>query len=396
MALEQQLERSEELLEVNEQNKRKTEQARGAARQAQNQVRASAARVQQAQNQLQQAIAAQSKAQSSASQNGGGSSSTSSQDAAVSAARAALSAANMEHLAAQREQIRAESALEQAESAQKESSEKLSGVVGELQAVSQKYALEMSKTQALMNAPEGHLASPLYARLGVGRERVNDLRRRIAASLGIAMPTDSDPSAEGYRGSRRGAAGSSVGTGGAAPIGPAVSGYQSPYVKTTYQAPVTYTDPKTGERVTKNIKRTVYQNSNLDPNMVIPAGTKNGTRGVLTRPMTNLELMRDGKAPFIAQQNSDGSVSYVKLELHHLTGEETLYSSRHFQGEDLDGSMVEIPSDVHDEHDRALHGLTASSFRRDADGNKTADDAKYNKFREDYWKYRAAQFDGLV
>lgn len=387
MSLEQKLEQSEQLLETNEKNKLEEQNARRAAQQAQNQVRVSTARVQQAQNQLQQAVAAKNAAQQRASDDNNRSSSTASYDAEISRAREALSAANRELQAAHREQIRAEGNLEHAEEVHRESAEKLSGVVDELQAVAQKYNLEMGKTQALMNAPEGRLASPLYARLGAGRERVNDLRRRIAASLGIALPSDGAAASGGYRGcsrGSRGAAGSGAGDPGA---------YQSPYVKTTFSGPITYTDPKTGQRVTKMSTRTVYQNRNLDPGMVVPAGTRRSNGSVLKEDTTNLELMRSGRSPFIAVTRSDGSTHYQVVELHHLSGEETQYSSPYFRGESLDGSMVEIQDDVHDKYDRELHGLTASSFRKDADGNKTADDAKYKKFREDYWKHRAAMYE---
>ena len=192
MSLEQKLERSEALLEVNEQNKQKAEQARSRLQQAQTQVRMGAARVQQAQNQLQHAIAARNAAAQQSSGENGSSTSLESHDAAVSRARQTLSAANLELPAARREQLRAGEALEGAEAAHRESAERLSGVVEELRSVSQKYGLEMRKTQALMNTPEGRLAGPLFQRLGTGREKVNDLRRRIAASLGIAMTADSD------------------------------------------------------------------------------------------------------------------------------------------------------------------------------------------------------------
>lgn len=191
MSLEQKLERSEALLEVNEQNKQKAEQARRTAQQAQNQVQIGAARVQQAQNRLQQAMAARSAARQQ-SDDDGGSSSTASWDAAVSDAQAALSAANLELQAARREQIRAGEDLKEAQEQHRESAERLSAAAGELQEVSRKYSIELNKTRQLMNTPEGRLADPLFRSLGAGREQVDDLRRRIAASLGIAMTADSD------------------------------------------------------------------------------------------------------------------------------------------------------------------------------------------------------------
>lgn len=189
MSLEQKLERSEALLEVNEQNKQKAEQARRTAQRAQNQVQIGTARVQQAQNRLQQAMAARSAARQQ-SDDDGGSSSTASWDAAVSDAQAALSAANLELQAARREQIRAGEDLKEAQEQHRESAERLSAAAGELQEVSRKYSIELNKTRQLMNTPEGRLADPLFRSLGAGREQVDDLRRRIAASLGIAMTSE--------------------------------------------------------------------------------------------------------------------------------------------------------------------------------------------------------------
>jgi hypothetical protein len=248
---------------------------------------------------------------------------------------------------------------------------------------------------------------------------VDDLRRRIAASLGIAMPETSDSDGYSVRArvltrsgtntlyrSRGGGGGGGGGddygyippqTTGSGNTGPAAAGasagYSSPYVKTNYRQPVTYTHPQTKERITKISNRTVYENRNLDPNMVIPAGTRrsNGTR--LLRPTTNLELMRQGKAPFIPHTMEDGTVVLAQVELHHLTGKETQHSSRFFRdGQDLDGSMMEISHLTHDKYDRQLH-LGTPSFRRGRRKEKTADGAKYNSFRRSYWKNRAKKFE---
>lgn len=465
MGLEQKMERSEELLETNERNKQQVEHAKRAVQQAQSQVLISQARVNSYQAQLNQAIAARNAVRQQASNDDEGTYSLASYDAAVSDAQSALSEANMELQSAQRERIRADEALGIAETAHRESSGQLSAVSQELHDISRKYGLELSKTQALMNTAEGRLASPLFERLGIGRDRVDDLRRRIAASLGIAFAVDRVSGTGGFHGvaSRRAglAPGGATGTGGqitgsavstgmgvggtatpggtggklggvfspggtgfqgsngiggtaasvmkiapdeagtaAAATGSSV-GYQSPYVKTTYEAPVRYTDPQTGMRMTKVSKRTVYQNQNMDPHQVIPAGTRFGTSSALKRDMTNLEIMREGHAPYVCRQNSDGSVSYVQLELHHLTGEETLSSSTYFQGESLDGTLVETPVDIHDKYSKQLHNINENtSFRTEKQkiGDervrvKTADNNKYNNFRSDYWQNRAATID---
>lgn len=204
MSLEQKLERSEELLEVNEQNKQQVEQSRRRLSRAQNQVRAGAARVQNCQNQLQQAVAARNAAIQNASRDEDSPPpDTSSYDAAISRAQAELSAANRELEAARREQLRAESELEQANDKLDRSSKELRKEVDQLDAVAQKYGVELSKTRQLLNTPEGRLAAPLMQSLGAGRERVNDLRRRIAASLGITLAADGIGSGgEGFSGER--------------------------------------------------------------------------------------------------------------------------------------------------------------------------------------------------
>lgn len=385
MKLEQRMEQSEELLETNEENKRQVERSQQRVRQTQSQVNANAAQVQYCQAQLQQAIAARNAAHQRAAEDENGGSVSASYDAAVDSAREALSQANQELQEARREHIRANQELQEAQTAHAESSEQLRTATQELREISSQYAIEMGKTAQLMRMPQGHLASHLFGSMEAGQARVNDLRRRIAASLGIPMDSEGTVVRGSYAGGGRISRGGRI-SGGSAATGS--SGYQSPYVKTNYSAPVTYTDPQTRQRVTKLSNRTVYENRNLDPEMVIPAGTRRNNGTKIHKPTTNLELMRDGDAPFVRYTYADGSTGLVQLELHHLTGEETLHGSRHFQGVDKDGSIAEIFDVTHDRYNRQLH-LGTPSFRRGVRKEKTADGAKYEKFRGTYWKNRA-------
>lgn len=184
MALEQQMERSEELLETNEQNKERVEQARDQVRRADNRVSTAQAQTQYAYNQLQQAIADRNAAQQRANQEENGSV-PASYDAAVSSAQAELRAAQRELEESRRERIEADRELHNAEGALAESSRELRNVAAELQQVSEKYGVNLSRTSQLMNLPYSQLASPLMQQLGIGKDRVDDLRQRIAASLGI-------------------------------------------------------------------------------------------------------------------------------------------------------------------------------------------------------------------
>lgn len=169
------------------------------------------------------------------------------------------------------------------------------------------------------------------------------------------------------------------------------SGYKSPYVKTTYSGTISYRDPQTKQRVEKISTRDVYENNDINPITVVPAGTKYANGHCVKEDTTNVELMEQGKAPFVLVTNADGSKKLVPVELHHLSGEETHHGSVYFNGSEKDGSIVEIASTVHDTYSGQLH-IGASSFRRDADGEKTEDAAKYEKFRSAYWKRRAKKF----
>ena len=175
--------------------------------------------------------------------------------------------------------------------------------------------------------------------------------------------------------------------------GKEVSGYRSPYVKTTYSETVSYTDPKTKQRVTKLSTRDVYENSRIDPSQVVPAGTRYANNVLIEKDTSNLELMKKGNAPFVWASASDGRQTLVQVELHHLSSEETHHGSTYFTEKESDGSLVEIASTTHDAYSKQLH-IPGPSFRHDGEGNKTADGAKYNNFRSAYWKHRAQKFNG--
>lgn len=172
-----------------------------------------------------------------------------------------------------------------------------------------------------------------------------------------------------------------------------VTGYQSPYTKTTYSGPVTYTDPKTKKQVTKISTRDVYENSRIDPATVVPAGTRCVNNVLIEKDTTNLKLMANGNAPFVWVTDSNGNRYLVQVVLHHLSGQETQYGRTYFTGEESDGSLVEIASLTHTHYTKILH-IPGPSFRRNKNRSKTADDAKYNNFRSAYWKHRAQKFNG--
>jgi len=168
---------------------------------------------------------------------------------------------------------------------------------------------------------------------------------------------------------------------------PGKSGYSSPYQKTQHPGFASHTDPQTKQQSS----RTVYENRNIDPALVVPAGTMYANGRCVMKDTTNLELMDQGKAPFVAVVHSDGSTTFAPVELHHVSGEETQHGSMYFTGSERDGTLVEIAATTHDTYSSQLH-IGNSSFRRGADGKKTEDAAKYEKFRSDYWKQRARKF----
>ncbi|MCY8573787.1 T7SS effector LXG polymorphic toxin [Bacillus haynesii] len=107
----------------------------------------------------------------------------------------------------------------------------------------------------------------------------------------------------------------------------------------------------------KNINRRVYTLKDIDINQKDRKGK------------TNLQRMKKGNAPYA----KDGTL----VNLHHLIQEEP-------------GPMVEIPSSVHQNNFKVLHGLKkgGESFRNDKELR-----LQYNNFRKRYWKWRAEQFE---
>lgn len=163
-----------------------------------------------------------------------------------------------------------------------------------------------------------------------------------------------------------------------------------------YQATYSYTDPVTHERKTASSSRRVYEYTGLDMNLVVPVGTDYGNGRATKVTQTNLERMLNGKKPFARVRDENGNERLVLVELHHLTGEETLYSNPYFNGSKRDGTMVELPQDIHDKYDKQIHIQGVPSFRksngRKRDRTRSADLAKYTKFVEQYWRDRAERY----
>ncbi|MGF2738638.1 T7SS effector LXG polymorphic toxin [Bacillus sp. alh8] len=106
----------------------------------------------------------------------------------------------------------------------------------------------------------------------------------------------------------------------------------------------------------KDVSRRVYTMKDIDINQKDRKGR------------TNLELMKDGKAPLA----KDGT----KINLHHLIQEEP-------------GNMVEIPNSLHTKYSEVIHKLKTDgeSFR-----NNPELKVQYEYFRARYWKWRATQY----
>lgn len=163
------------------------------------------------------------------------------------------------------------------------------------------------------------------------------------------------------------------------------------YKKTEYSARLSFKNPDTKQREQVETKRTVYQNSRLDPNLVIPKGTRYSNGKLVRHDITNLELMSAGKAPFIQEYDQHGHIILVPVELHHLSGREGKGGTKYFTGAARDGSVVEISALTHDRNKRALH-IGTPSFRVGTDGKKSRDAYQYDSFRRNYWKDRANGF----
>lgn len=182
--------------------------------------------------------------------------------------------------------------------------------------------------------------------------------------------------------------------------------HTSPYVKSEYSGKIHIKNPSTGKIEEIPIQRIVYRNSRINPDLVIPEGTVIGNE-TTTQEMTNLDRMKQGKSPLILTHDENGSITYDKVELHHLTSEERTQQTLFFNGEKTDGTLVEIQSSVHDKYDKQLHAINEShnSFRKekissvDENGQtvrrkeKTYDAYQYDAVRSTYWKDRAAEYE---
>ncbi|MET4862698.1 HNH/ENDO VII family nuclease [Morganella morganii] len=118
--------------------------------------------------------------------------------------------------------------------------------------------------------------------------------------------------------------------------------------------------------------RKVYKNT-IDvipdaPSYVHPS-VHPSIKGKIDDGWTNLDLMKNGYAPI----GPDGK----QINLHHVIGKEP-------------GPMVELVATTHKDYHKPLHGLieNGNSFR-----NTPTLDRQYNKYRRDYWKLRAKDFE---
>ena len=126
----------------------------------------------------------------------------------------------------------------------------------------------------------------------------------------------------------------------------------------------------------------------------IPAGTVYSNGVAMKKSKTNRELMKNGQAPFVYVTTPDGKRILTQIELHHSTQVETQKGSGYFNGEERDGSIIEVPSSVHKTYHKVLHINKKGSFRvDDKTGGKSLDGEKYEKFRKKYWKDRLKQLE---
>ncbi|WP_202621728.1 HNH/ENDO VII family nuclease, partial [Bacillus paralicheniformis] len=108
----------------------------------------------------------------------------------------------------------------------------------------------------------------------------------------------------------------------------------------------------------KDVDRRIYQLKNIDFNMKHP-----------NKNITNLELMKSGKAPI----GEDGK----PINLHHLIQKEP-------------GTMLEILHTTHKKYHKVLHQLVekGDSFRNNPELQQ-----QYDSFRRKYWMWRAEQYE---
>jgi hypothetical protein len=142
----------------------------------------------------------------------------------------------------------------------------------------------------------------------------------------------------------------------------------------------------------KEIRREVYRNTEIDPDIIVPKGTHIGNGKYLECDKTNLELMRNGNAPFVLTDKGELS----QINLHHLSGIETVHGEAFFNSAYPQGGMAEVAGKKHQSDYKILHipKDKNSSFRVDVrTGGRSPDAAQYDKFRERYWQTRAKEID---
>lgn len=179
-------------------------------------------------------------------------------------------------------------------------------------------------------------------------------------------------------------------------------GRDGQYVKTQFGGTVSISKTGTGEAQRVDVSRTVWKNNKIDPNLKIPAGTRRSNGTVISVETTNLVLMQKGQAPFIENKDDEGRIFLDQIELHHLTGNETMRFGNGSGGTADNGTLVEIPASVHDKWNRVLHEGQPSfrkgvRIKRKVDGSirriapKSFDSKKFEAFRRIYWKKRAQE-----
>lgn len=175
---------------------------------------------------------------------------------------------------------------------------------------------------------------------------------------------------------------------------------RSYYTKTDYNGVVTVRNSKTGKMEKSETNRTVYRNSRMNPDLVIPVGTKIG-KEITKKEMTNLERMREGKSPLIQNTDKQGKISYDRIDLHHLLSQE-----RH-KNNSKDGSLVELTSSIHKKYHKQLHAIRGNETswrvkkvkKITKDGKvrrgymRSADAARFDKIKKQYWRDYASEID---
>lgn len=147
---------------------------------------------------------------------------------------------------------------------------------------------------------------------------------------------------------------------------------------------VSIVNPELHQREQVTTRRIVHQYKDLDPDLVVPAGTKRANNSVIQEDITNRELVENGNNPFVEIVDENGSTRIEQIEYHHVTGEESVKGSKFFTGEEYDGSVVELPHSLHVKYHAKVRRIKSGySFRNDPYQRK-----KFNAFKKKYLKDR--------